>query len=103
MKNKEDETFRERYERYEEIADKKYDIYEELEEKISMLERELEILRIRRESAYNTWVHWLNKHKEEVKPEDLERYLEIRREKLIEGMSYPLASEYAYNTLYGEE
>lgn len=34
---------------------------------------------------------------------DLERYLEIRRAKILEGMPYPIATDYAYGVVYGTE
>jgi len=119
--NKEDE----KYKRIKEIADENYKKYRELDERTDMLERELYLLRIRRENAYKIWVHSTkeledgeNAYKMEMKfisspnffllnnlipKNDMEKYLEIRRKKILEGMSYPLASEYAYKVLYGEE
>ena len=31
---------------------------------------------------------------------DLEKYLEIRRKRILEGMPYPAAADYAYNVVY---
>jgi len=119
--NREDE----KYKRDKEIADENYKKYRELDERTDMLERELYLLRIQRENAYKIWVHSTrgledgeNAYKMEmefisspnlfplnnlISKTDMERYLEIRRKKILEGMPYPLASEYAYKVLYGEE